>query len=103
MLDEKHPFEVDAGNLPHLMAESYPCLADAYDVYFGDPEYYVDESEGSADWLMVGPVPGGEILVVPIAESHHSGYAKVRPITILRAPPHIDRLYLDDKNKGECP
>ena len=95
------PFEVDMGNAPHLAAREGLGLDDAMDVLFGDPEFYEDDSEGSADWLMVGRVPGGEILVVPIAQSNYLWLSKVRPITVLRAPIHIEQRYLDDK-RGEA-
>lgn len=97
MIDPSDPFELDLGNAPHLAADPSLRVDDALDVLVGDPEIYVDESEGSADWLLVGPVPGGQILVIPIAESRYSGCSKVRPITILRAPSHIEDRYLADK------
>lgn len=96
MLDPEDPFEIDIKNSPHLMADGF-CLDDAYDVFYGDPEYYVDESEGSADWLMVGSVPGGDILVVPIRQAEYSGFSKVRPITIFVAPLDLQQHFLDDK------
>lgn len=97
MIDTADPFEVDANNEPHLSADPQFCVDDALDVLAGDPEFYEDESEGSGEWLMVGPVPGGLLLVVPVSQSRYSGYSKVRPITILRAPPHIEQRYLGDK------
>jgi hypothetical protein len=100
MLDPSEPFEVDSKNAPHLIAKGF-CLDDALDAFFGDPEFYVDDSEGSADWLMVGAVPGGDTIVVPLAPSHLSGISKVRPITIFRAPLDIQGRYLDDKSGCE--
>ena len=97
MIDPFDPFEVDKENGPHLAADVDLSLDDALDVLTGDPEFYVDETDGSADWLMVGPIPGGQIIVVPMSESRYSGYSKVRPITILKAPMQIEQRYLDDK------
>jgi len=95
-LDPSDPFEIDGKNGPHLLVHGY-SHEDAYDVFFGDPEFYVDDSEGSGDWLMVGPVPGGDILVVPICHSHNSGFSKVRPIAIFRASLEIEVRFFDDK------
>jgi hypothetical protein len=91
------PEHSEIGNAPHLSADPALGLDDALDVLFGDPEFYEDDGAGSADWLMVGPVPGGLILVVPIAQARYSGYSKIRPITVLRAPLHIEQRYLSDK------
>ena len=99
LLDPVDPFEIDSKNRPHLYARGF-CPDDAYDIFFGDPEYYVDDSEGSADWLMVGSVPGGDVLVVPIAQSEYSGYSKVRPITIFSASLEVQERFLDDKKGG---
>jgi hypothetical protein len=96
-LDLEDPFEIDLGNLPHLMADPELGLDDALDVLLFDaPVFYEDDSAGSAEWLLVGEIPGGEVIVVPIARSNHSGLSKVRPITILYAPNHVIRRYRED-------
>ena len=97
LLDPEDPFEWDHENEPHLVGEPGMDREDVGDVWTDDPEFYEDDSEGSADWLMVGQVPGDAILVVPIAQAQYSGYAKVRPITIFIAPPHVADRYRQDK------
>jgi len=99
LLDPDDPFEIDEANGPHLAAEQGLGLEDALDVLFGDPEFYDDDSGGSADWLMVGLVPGGEVLVVPLAQARNSGFGKLRPITVLPAPLHIEQRYFQDKGE----
>lgn len=97
LLDPQDPFEWDLENEPHVVGEPGMDRDDVLDVWCDEPQFYEDDTEGSADWLMVGEVSGPEVLVVPIAQSHYSGYAKVRPITIFTAPPHIADRYRQDK------
>lgn len=97
LLDRNDPFEWDEDNLPHTASHPFHGPDDAMDVFFGEPEFYEDASDGSASWLMVGEVPGGDILVVPLATSQYSGYAKVRPLGVFEAPQHIINRYYQDK------
>jgi hypothetical protein len=97
LLDPVEPFEWDPDNLPHLVDNPYYGPDDALDVFHDDPECYEDDSEGSGDWLLVGQVPGSEILMVPIAQSRYSGFSKVRPITVFPAPEWLKERYWRDK------
>jgi len=99
LLDPVEPFEWDEGNLPQLADDPYYGPDDALDVYHDDPECYEDESEGAGDWLLVGEVPGGVVLTVPIAQSHYSGLSKVRPITVFAAPADLAERYRKDKEE----
>jgi hypothetical protein len=96
LLDPVNPFEWDDDNLPHLHDDPYFGPEDALDVFKDDPECYEDDSDGSADWILVGQVPG-EILMVPIAQSRYSGFSKVRPITVFPAPESLKERYRQDK------
>ena len=49
-----------------------------------------------ADWLMVGEVPGG-LLVVPLMKPNSGDETKVRPIGVYRAPAWLDSQYRDDR------
>lgn len=60
-------------------------------------ECYEDLSDGSAAWLMVGSVPGEQVLMVPISPSRYSGLSKVRPITVFSAPDFLAERYYNDK------
>jgi hypothetical protein len=93
LLDLSDPFEWDIANLPHLLRRPMYGPDDALDVMADSPVCYEDESEGSADWLIVGEVPGGEVLVVPVTTSAYSGYSKLRPITVFKAPMHLENRY----------
>ncbi len=65
LLDPDDPFEVDT-QLPHLFKHEVFGLEDVYDVWWDNPLFY--EAVPPADWLMVGEVPGG-LLVVPLYEA----------------------------------
>lgn len=95
LLDPSEPFEIDTQNA-HLFKHPHLGIDDAYDVYFGDPEFYEDLSAGPADWLMVGEVPGGQVLVVPLAPPNASGFNKMRPIGVFEASQQlVDRYHAD--------
>jgi hypothetical protein len=42
-------FEFDMGNLPHLMKRHIEPT-DVWEVYFSDPVFVEDETDGSGDW-----------------------------------------------------
>jgi len=97
LLDLADPFEWDIYNLPHFHRRPYFGPDDALDVMAGSPSCYEDDSDGSADWLIVGEVAGSDILVVAVTTSHYSGHSKLRPITIFRAPKFLEERYIQEK------
>lgn len=96
LVDANDPFEVDHQNA-HLFKHPMLGLDDAMDVWSSDPEFYEDESDGPADWLMVAEVPGGRVLVVPLATSNYSGYLKMRPVGVFDAAQHLLDRYRADR------
>ncbi|MBV9098174.1 MAG: hypothetical protein JO079_08965 [Frankiaceae bacterium] len=93
LLDPNDPFEIDAGNRPHLYKHGY-SPEDALDVYIGEPLFYPAQSP--ADWLMVGPVPGRVVLCVPLAPPSTGHYFKARPIGVYRASTSLTtRFWID--------
>ncbi len=94
LLDEDDPFEVDDQNV-HLFKHAVFGYEDALDVFRSDPIYFPDESDGPADWLMVAQVPGGDVLLVPLAAANYSGTTKMRPIGVYEAPRWLRDRYLE--------
>jgi hypothetical protein len=99
-LDPEDPFEIDAGNQPHLY-KHLPTddtgrsvsvgVSDLLDIYlFGDASYYYANETGPADWMMFGQVPG-LVLSVPLAPPNSGDTSKCRPIGIYK-PAREDRL-----------
>jgi hypothetical protein len=97
LLNPADPFEWDDVNLPHLFDGSDYGPDDALDVFHDSPECYEDDSEGAGEWLLVGEVPGGEVLTVPVVRSRYSEFSKVRPITIFSAPSWLRERYYQDR------
>ena len=104
LLDPDDPFEIDSGNRPHLAQHAGFAEDDVYDVYWGDPLFFEYEGEGSADWLMVGEVPGGDptddgplVLVVPLAPPNSGDRTKARPVTLYIAGLRLKRRYLEER------
>ena len=95
LLDPDDPFEIDHQNA-HLFKHPFLGTDDALDVFQSDPEFYEDDT-GPADWLMVAEVPGGRILVVPLAPANNSGFTKMRPIGVFDAGPALVERYLNDR------
>lgn len=83
-LDPEDPFELDAGNRPHLAKHERFSEADLLDIFY-DAVYYPASPEGKADWLMVGQPPGEDPLVVPLAPSNSGDPTKARPIGLYAA------------------
>ncbi len=95
LLDPENPFEIDDQNA-HLFKHPFLGVDDALDVYHADPEFYEDDSEGRAEWLMVAEVPG-RILVVPLAPPNYSGFTKMRPIGVFDASADLVARYRTDR------
>lgn len=47
--------------------------------------------------LRLRKIPGGDILVVPLAPSRHGDVHKARPIGVYRAGEFLARRYLDER------
>jgi len=57
---------------------------DVLDAYiYGDPAFYEAEPAGSADWLMIGQIPG-LVICVPIAPPNSGNVRFCRPIGIYK-------------------
>jgi hypothetical protein len=104
LLDPEDPFEIDAGNRPHLykhlpLARGRSVavgVEELYDIFVVDnPLFYPAKEDGAADWLMVGEVPG-LVLVVPLARSNSGGTSTCRPIGIYSAPGNLRQQYEAD-------
>jgi hypothetical protein len=101
LLDPEEPFEWDPRNTPHAAAHVLLGPDDALDAYLlGEPEFFDDDGEGDATWLMVGEIPGTGLIVVPLVESEYSGYSKVRPLGVFEAPLHIIERYYQEKGRS---
>lgn len=98
-LDPEDPFELDAGNRPHLFKHSKYGEQDLKDIYY-DPLFYPASAEGSADWLMVGQPPGEDPLVVPLALPSSGDPTKARPIGIYPASGTLLSDYLIDTGQA---
>ncbi len=83
--------------LAHLYKHETFGLEDAYDVFASDPVFFPATAEAPADWLMVAEIPGGDILVVPLAPSRHGDVHKARPIGVYRAGELLAQHYLDER------
>ena len=92
-LDPDDPFEIDAGNRPHLYKHlptgargRYVAIGeeDLYDLWMAGPIFDPAKDDGPADWIMIGEVPG-LVLVVPVAPANSGDPCKCRPIGIYRA------------------
>jgi len=93
LLDPENPFEIDDGNRPHLykhlpeddkgrpVAVGTEDVLDAY--IYGDAAFYEADPAGSADWLMIGEVPG-LVICVPIAPPKSGDVRFCRPIGIYK-------------------
>src|SRR6266566_448563 len=85
LLDDEDPFEIDGDNRPHLFSHETFGEDDLDDVWANHPVFFRARPDGGADWLMVAEVPGGDVLVVPLAKPHSGQPTKARPIGIYRA------------------
>lgn len=97
LLDDEDPFELDQDNLPHLFAHGTYGVGDLYDVWWSDPRFFPAANEGAADWLMVAEVPGGDILLVPLAKPRSGDTSKARPIGIYEAGQRLKERYLEER------
>lgn len=96
LLDPEEPFEIDWPT-PHLFKHETLGIDDALDVFACDPVFYPARPDGGADWLMVAEVPGGDVLVVPLAKSRHGDDTKARPLGVYRAGERLKTRYLADR------
>jgi hypothetical protein len=96
LLDPEDPFEVD-DQLAHLYKHETFGLDYAYDVFASDPVFFPADPDGPADWLMVAEVPGGDVLIVPLAPSRQADRHRARPIGVYRAGESVERRYRDDR------
>jgi hypothetical protein len=83
-LNPDDPFEIDMGNRPHLFKHGL-SEEDLLDVWWGDPVYFPSSMSSSADWLLVGPVPGNVHLCSPLAPANSGRIDQCRPIGLYRA------------------
>jgi hypothetical protein len=97
LLDDQDPFELDSKNRPHLFSHDTFSEDDLFDVWSSDPLFFPAKDEGAADWLMVAEVPGGDILLVPLAKPKSGDPTKTRPIGIYRAGQQLRRRYLEER------
>ena len=105
LLDPDDPFELDAGNIPHLFKHGLAHLKIQvdldliYDIYlFDEPRFYEAHETRSADWIMRGETLN-VILDVPLAPSK-SGFAnKCRPIGLYETGYHDKTQYWEDLNR----
>jgi len=99
------PFEVDAGNRPHLFKHVANDEgrsiglgeADVMDVYLdGQPFFYpADMSKGEAHWIMVGIIPG-IVVAVPLAPPKSGDPTKCRPIGVYQASQTLRERYIEE-------
>ena len=94
-LDPLDPFELDEANIPHLHKHGF-TTDDLYDIW-AEPDaiYAPARPDGFADWLLVGAVPGGMVLVVPLAPAAVPG--KARPIGIYPAGLRLQAMYQENR------
>lgn len=96
-LDERDPFELDAGNIPHLAKHApftHEHLREA--LLFGEPLFYPAAEAGEADWLMVAELAGEGVVMVPLAPAVSGDVRRCRPIGIYRAGPALAGRYRRD-------
>src|SRR5258708_37742255 len=95
MLDPDDPFEVDAGNWPHLYKHTFERpnrrpvrieLPDVLDLYVWDRAFFypADLEVGDAHWLLVGEIDGF-VITVPLAPPKSGDPTKCRPIGLYPA------------------
>jgi hypothetical protein len=105
-LDPADPFEVDAGNLPHLFKHMFAAdgrllyigLEDVRDLYVWEAVLYypADLSVGDAHWLMVGEIEG-IVVTVPLAPPNSGDRKKCRPIGLYQASDAERERYRNDR------
>jgi hypothetical protein len=99
-LDPEDPFELDDGNLPHLAKHAPFTAEDLNDILASDPLFYEAKSDGPADWLMVGEVPGHFTpVVVPLAKPDSGDPTKCRPIGIYEVTGQFLENYLVERGR----
>jgi len=84
LLDDDDPFEIDEGNLPHLVGHGFG-LTDLWELWEGTP-YWSEDEQHPGRLKLHGPIPG-DYLVVPCAASSSGDVHRCRPITIFSVGP----------------
>ena len=94
-LDALDPFELDEANIPPPHKHGF-TTDDLYDIR-ADPDaiYAPARPDGFADWLLVGEVPGGAVLVAPLAPAVVPG--KARPIGIYPVGLRLQAMYQENR------
>jgi len=89
------PFELDEANIPPPHKHGF-TTDDLYDIR-ADPDaiYAPARPDGFADWLLVGEVPGGAVLVAPLAPAVVPG--KARPIGIYPVGLRLQAMYQENR------
>jgi hypothetical protein len=107
-LDPDDPFELDAGNRPHLCGHPPYSEADLRDIFDSDARFYptgegeeMIDGRRRAQWLMVGQPPGEDPLLVPLAAPNSHDPTKARPISIYPATGPTKTMYLRDTGQIE--
>jgi hypothetical protein len=105
-LDPDDPFEVDAGNAPHLakhllMVDGRPVIVTIGDVrdYYGATVFYeADPARGPAHWLMVCRIDS-VVVTVPVIPANSGNQGKCRPIGLFETTGEDLLAYLEDERK----
>lgn len=72
-------------------------IDDVLDMYRdGIPRFYEADDKGDADWLMLGEIPGGLIICVPVAPPNSGNYRLCRPIGLYSAVTRMRERYLSE-------
>lgn len=93
LLDPLDPFEIDQGNLPHLLKHGF-SVGDLWDLW--DSCWICFPSPyGDADWIIVGRVAGGLHLQAPLAPSSLGRFDQCRPVGLYQASRALTLEYTD--------
>ena len=105
-LDSDDPFEVDAGNAPHLakhlfMSDRRPVvvtIGDVRDYYAAARFFEADPTRGPADWLLVCRIDS-VVVTVPVIPANSGDPAKCRPIALFETTSDDLTAYLEVDGK----
>jgi hypothetical protein len=96
LLDDEDPFEIDEANRP-ICSLMRPSAMMTLTMYGRAIRCSSRQGLRGADWLMVAEVPGGDVLVVPLAKPNSGQVTKARPIGIYRAAERLKQRYLEER------